>query len=144
MVTFVDTQPSIIPITYEVDYSLFTAQNQSVNISTLLGNPGLLPAGTVLVGVMVHKVTPFNTNTVALGHGSVAAQRETIATAAEVAANDVGIVRPSAWLGALGFGSEAFTANRNIFARLGAGDVPTAGRLRMILLTCPPGTRTSL
>ena len=143
MVTFVDTQPTIIPIVYNLDFTAFSAQNQSINISTLPGNPGLLRAGTVIVSTAVQKLTPLNTNAISFGHGSVTAQRETIATAVEVAATEAGVVLPSAWLGPLGLGAEVMTANRNIYARLGAGDVPTAGSLRLILLTCPLIQRTS-
>lgn len=143
MVNHIDTEPSIIPRVVDIPASVFTAQNQSINLSS---DPaiGILIAGMRILDVAVIKEIPFDANTVEIGYGSVAAQRATIATAAEVNATAAGVAKPMAWAEADGVANRLLTTNTSLFARTGAGAVPEVGLLRLVLLTYYPSPRSVL
>ena len=140
---YVDTEPSIIPLVMDVPASLFTAQNQSVQLTSVLGIGQLRPPMQIL-GVRIVKVVPFDANSVEFGHGAVAAQRNTLASAEEVAATEAGVSLPTRWADVDGYAGQLLTGNRHLTARLGAGSVPSTGLLRLVLLTYHPSPRSDL
>lgn len=139
-VTYVDTMPRVVPLTWEVPYSLFTAVNQSVQITSAPN----IPAGTRVIGVLVHKEVAFDTNTVAFGTGLVTAQQGNISDATETAAGTRGVVEPSAWKAPGALADILIGGAAAIYARLGAGSLPTAGMIRITLLTWRVSPRSVL
>lgn len=139
-----DTEALVVPISIVVGASQFSAPTQAIPIADNGIGPGIIPSYARLLDVVIHKEIAFDANTLEFGHGAVAGQRDTIATATEVAATAGGLSKPANWIGASGFGALLLTANRPIFARIGSGTVPTTGRIRLTLLVQYMSPRASL
>lgn len=139
-VTYIDTNPSVFPVTYTVSHTLFTGQNQGINLAA----GASLPIGTRLLGVLIHKEVAFDSNTISFGSGIVSAVRGDIADSSEVAATTAGIVEPTAWKAGGKFADLLLTGPRGVHVFLGEGALPTVGLMRITLLTWRPSPRGTL
>lgn len=137
-IAYIETDPRATPVTYEVPFSLFTAQNQALQIGASL------PQGTRILGVVVHKEVAFDANTISLGTGITTGTHSNIATAAELAATAAGVVLPAAWLASDGAAHLLLSGPRALHARLGTGSLPAGGLIRVTLLTWRLASRAVL
>lgn len=132
MAEFIDTMPRVIPITLTIDAADITATGST----DLLPNPAFRSERqTRIVGVVIYKEIPFDNGAILeLGHGTTSGSRESMASAAEFAADTAGVSEPEAWKGATGYGNALASGNTRLVLRV-TGGVPSVGRARLILLT---------
>jgi len=143
-IQFVDSSPKLWPIEIDIPYSTFTDANQSIIIAGTGVGPGVITNATRIADVMIYKPTAFDANTVEIGHRATAGDRDTIATASEVSAITTGVAKPVNWQVAGKYADLIVSANRGIYARLGAGSVPTVGLLRLVLIVYDVSPKTTI
>lgn len=140
MAQFLDTAPTVVPVEVVINHDQFS----SVGSSVLLTTSPAFSSRARLLDVTAYKEIAFDGGAqIALGSGAVTAQRETMATAAEIDAGVLGVSKPGAWAGELGFGQLMVAGNTSVFAYL-SGGLPTVGRIRLILSVIYLSPRTGL
>lgn len=132
------------PIEILIPATLFTGQNQSVTLAAAGVGPGVITKDLCITDVIIYKDTPFDVNGVEIGHAATSGLRDSLATLEEVDATVPGVSKPSTWRGSGKFADLLNSGNRAIYARTGAGSVPTVGQLRLVLLVYDTSPRNSI
>lgn len=135
MAVIIETEPKITTLRRVLDYSEFTAVNQSVSL--------VFPIRSIcrIVGIDVWKAVTFDAGTVQFGHGTTSGLRNTYATAGEVAATASGTSRCEAWRATIN--DLLATGDRPMYARFEGASLPTRGSIHLwvhVIYMSPRGT----
>lgn len=148
-VQIINTEPIIRVLAVPVPFTLWNAINTSV-VPQINGANVVFSGNLRFLGVTIEKSTPFNTGVLKIGHGSVAAQRETIATGTEVDCTVSGTIELNAWRNSTdgtivgGFNNMLAAAQRNLNLRYEGASLPTQGALTLYFHLHEVSPRTTM
>jgi hypothetical protein len=130
MPTFINTERSTRLIFVPFVFSIFTSGAASIGLGVTL------PTTVCVLGVDLQKTVAFNEGQLAVGHGAVASERETVGSLAETAATALGTTALQAWRnsGTVGGINGFLSAGpRVLWARFQGSAAPTSGEATLIL-----------
>lgn len=141
---FIDTRPGIRIVTVPILYSAWAATNTSVSTAVRI------PKNAHVVDAKLFKEIAFDVGEIAIGHGAVASERESLGSLAECNATTAGTVELTAWRTGTystivgGFNGLLAANFRDIFLRYNGASLPAAGRATLILSLYDMSPRATL